>query len=373
VCIFTQNDISICLFLKKNCSRPMNIINRINAFAKLGDILRNPDASHYHSFKSEIVQLHNLILSSTNYNPWFTSDNVKNAISAIGQSLKTAKIEKWLCSYHDKKLEPFKPNTIGVVMAGNIPLVGFHDFMSVLLSGQKILAKLSSDDKHLLPLLAKILVKIEPEFGKHIAFTTDKLESFDAIIATGSNNTSRYFDYYFGKYPHIIRKNRNGIAVLSGEETSSDFLELGKDIFSYFGLGCRNVSKFFVPKGYNFDKFFQSIEDYKNTINHSKYVNNYDYNKSIFLVNKVAHLDNGFLLLTENTAFSSPISVIYFEAYDDFGAMYNSIQAQHEQIQCIVSIDKKITKRIGPGQSQMPELWDYADGIDTMKFLLSLK
>jgi hypothetical protein len=371
--IFTQNDNSICLFLTKNYTGLMNIVNRINAFAKLGDILRNPDASHYRSFKSEIIQLHNLILSSANYNPWFTSDNVKNAISAIGQSLKTTKVEKWLCAYHDKKLEPFKPNTIGVVMAGNIPLVGFHDFMSVLMSGQKILAKLSSDDKHLLPLLAKILVKIEPEFGKCITFTTDKLENFNAIIATGSNNTSRYFDYYFGKYPHIIRKNRNGVTVLTGNETSKDLFELGKDIFWYFGLGCRNVSKMFVPKGYNFDKFFQSIEDYKDLINHSKYVNNYDYNKSIFLVNKVAHLDNGFLLLTEETALSSPISVVYFEEYTDFGGMYNNIQARQEHIQCVVSIDKKISKRVEPGRSQMPELWDYADGVDTMKFLLGLK
>ncbi len=351
----------------------MNIINRINAFAKLGDILRNPDASHFHSFRGEIVQLHNLILSSANYNPWFTAENVKSAITAIGKSLKTEKIEKWLYAYKHLKLESSSPHTIGVVMAGNIPMVGFHDFISVLMSGQKILAKLSSDDNHLLPLLAKILVKIEPEFVDRIEFTTEILENFDAIIATGSNNTSRYFEYYFGKYPHIIRKNRSGVAVLSGNETKTDLELLGKDIFSYFGLGCRNVSKLFVPKGYNFDKFFQSIEDFKNIITHSKYVNNYDYNKSIFLVNKVPHLDNGFLLLTGNHAFSSPISVIYYEEYEDFGELYSNIQAQQDHIQCVVSIDNKISKHILPGNSQRPELWAYADGIDTMKFLLGLK
>ena len=161
--------------------------------------------------------------------------------------------------------------------------------------------------------------------------------------------------------------------MLNGKETKADLKLLGEDIFGYFGLGCRNVSKLFVPKGYNFDKFFQSIEDFKNVISHSKYVNNYDYNKSIFLVNKVPHLDNGFLLLTGNPAFSSPISVIYYEEYEDFGAMYNSIQVRQEQIQCVVSVDHKISKHILPGNSQTPELWDYADGVDTMKFLLGLK
>ncbi len=351
----------------------MNIINRINAFVKLGDILRNPDATHSHSFRGEIIELHNLILNNANYNPWFTAENVKRAITAIGKTLKTEKIEKWLHAYRQFKLESSATHTIGVAMAGNIPLVGFHDFISVLISGQKILAKLSSDDKHLLPLLAKILVKIELEFADRIAFTTGKLENFDAIISTGSNNTSRYFEYYFKKYPHIIRKNRNGIAVLNGCETTADLELLGKDIFSYFGLGCRNVSKLFVPKGYNFDKFFRSIEDYKNVITHSKYVNNYDYNKSIFLVNKVPHLDNGFLLVTENHAFSSPISVIFYEEYEDFAELYSNILAKQNQIQCIISIDNKISKHIIPGNSQGPELWDYADGIDTIEFLLGLK
>lgn len=351
----------------------MNIINRINAFSKLGDILCNPDASVFHSFRSEITQLHNLILNSSNYNPWFTAKNVNNAISGIGFSLKSAKIEKWISKYYHKKLEHSNPRTVGVVMAGNIPLVGFHDFMSVLMSGHKILAKLSSDDKHLLPLIAKIMIKIDPGFSRQIEFTSEKLENFNAIIATGSNNTSRYFEYYFGKYPHIIRKNRNGIAVLNGNETNSDLTELGKDIFNYFGLGCRNVSKLFVPKNYNFQKFFEAIEEFKDVINHSKYVNNYDYNKSIFLVNRQAHLDNGFLLLKEDTAYSSPISVINYEEYEEFGALYNTIQSDQEKIQCVVSIDKKISTSVPPGKSQMPELWDYADGIDTMEFLLGLK
>ena len=351
----------------------MNIINRINAFSKLGDILCNPDASVFHSFRSEITQLNNLVLNSSNYNPWFTPDNVKNAISGIGTSLEDAKIEKWFSAYYNKKLEHPNPKTIGVVMAGNIPLVGFHDFLSVLMSGHKILAKLSSGDKHLLPLIAKIMIKIDPGFSRQIEFTTGKLENFDAIIATGSDNTSRYFDYYFGKYPHIIRKNRNGIAVLNGDETNDDLTGLGKDIFSYFGLGCRNVSKLFVPENYNFQIFFEAIEEFKDVINHSKYVNNYDYNKSIFLVNGQAHLDNGFLLLKEAAAYPSPISVINYETYKGFGTLYNTIQMDQEKIQCVVSIDKKISACVPPGKSQMPQLWDYADGIDTMEFLLSLK
>ena len=351
----------------------MNLVHRITAFAKLGEILSNPDVTVYPTFRSEIIRLQNLMLGSVNYNPWFTTENVKNAVEAIAESLKEKKIEKWLSAYYSGGLEPRKPKSVGVVMAGNIPLVGFHDFISVLMSGHKIIAKLSSDDKHLLPLIAEMLVKIDAGFEKQIEFTEGKLENFDAVIATGSDNTSRYFEYYFGKYPHIIRKNRNAVAVLNGNETNEELTNLGKDIFSYFGLGCRNVSKLYVPGNYRFDKLFKALEQYKGVIHHARYVNNYDYNKSVFLVNRQPYLDNGFLLLKEDTAVSSPVSVVFFEHYSDFGSLYNIIRHDQEKIQCVVSVDKRISKCVSPGMTQSPELWDYADGVDTMDFLITLK
>ena len=351
----------------------MNVVHRINTFVKLGEILSNPDVSAYPAFRSEIIRLQNLMLGSVNYNPWFTTENVKNAVSAIAESLNEKKIEKWLSAYYHDGLEPHRPKTVGVVMAGNIPLVGFHDFISVLMSGHKILAKLSSDDKHLLPLMADMLSKIDAGFKDQIIFTEGKLENFDAVIATGSDNTARYFEYYFGKYPHIIRKNRNGIAVLNGKETTEELTNLGKDIFSYFGLGCRNVSKIYVPENYDFDLFFKAIDDYRQVINHARYVNNYDYNKSVFLVNKQPHLDNGFLLLKEDTGISSPVSVVFYEHYDDFGSLYKIIQHDQEKIQCVVSADKRISRSVKPGMTQSPQLWDYADGVDTMEFLINLK
>jgi len=350
----------------------MNIVDRINAFSKLGDILRNPDAKLYRSFGKEIARLQELIASSVNYNVWFTAENVAEAVRNIGESLRAAKIEKWLSGYDMRKLEHHTPETVGVVMAGNIPLVGFHDFVSVLMSGHKLLAKLSSDDPYLLPLIARILSKTEPRFRENIEFSGDKLKNFHAVIATGSDNTARYFGYYFGKYPHIIRKNRNGIAVLTGTETREELRALGKDIFTYFGLGCRNVSKIYVPEGFDFEKLFDAFDDYAPVINHPKYFNNYEYRKSVFLVNKEPHLDNGFLLLKEDAGFSSPIAVLFFERYNDFGTLYNTIQLNQNRIQCVVSVDRRITNRILPGTTQTPELWDYADGVDTMDFLLGL-
>jgi len=255
-------------------------------------------------------------------------------------------------------------------MAGNIPLVGFHDFISVLISGNYLIVKQSSDDNQLLPVLAKILIKIEPSFAERIRFSNGKLENFDAIIATGSDNTARYFNFYFGKYPHIIRKNRNSAAVLTGKENQKELTLLGEDIFRYFGLGCRNVSKLFVPVGYSFDIFYESIADFVDVINHHKYRNNYDYFKSVYLVNRVTHLDNGFLILKQDESFASPPPVVFYEFYENQKQLNQLLDMKHEQIQCIVSIDNNIKNSILPGKAQQPELWEYADGIDTIGFLL---
>ena len=356
----------------KNTILRMNLANRISAFAKLGEILMNPDLESFRSFVSEINQLRELLVNSQNFNPWFTPDNVKSALWAIGQSLNRNKIEKWINHYKFAKFEKTKRSTVAVVMAGNIPLVGFHDFISVLISGNNILIKLSSDDNKLLPLICKILIKIEPEFKTRIRFTEGILENFDAIIATGSNNTARYFEYYFEKYPHIIRKNRNSVAVINCRETNEQLHLLGTDIFKYFGLGCRNVAKIYVPKNFTVERFYENMQDFVDVINHSKYKNNYDYNKAIYLVNQTPHFDNGFLILKEDQGLSSPISVLYFERYEDFRYINQTIQNIKDQIQCVVSADEKIANRVAPGQTQIPQLWEYADNIDTIKFLLSI-
>lgn len=351
----------------------MNLVNKIDAFAKLGEILRNPDSDLNYSFRSEIGQLRELIVNSNQYNPWFTPMNVKAAIFAIGISLQKNKIEKWLNKYDLKKFECRKKNTVAVIMAGNIPLVGFHDFLSVLISGNNLIVKQSTDDNQLLPVLAKILIKIEPQFAERMRFSDGKLENFDAIIATGSDNTARYFDFYFGKYPHIIRKNRNSVAVLTGKETQKELSQLGEDIFRYFGLGCRNISKLFVPGGYSFDTFYENMADFVDVINHHKYRNNYDYFKSVYLVSKIPHLDNGFLILKQDEMIASPPSVIFYEFYDNLKLLNQMIEMRQNQIQCVVSIDKTVKNSIPPGKAQQPELWDYADGIDTIGFLLNLK
>ena len=340
----------------------MNLNQRINAFIELGTKLKGP---------ARIEEISNLIEDARHFNPWFTKENMESAINAIAESLTKEKFEKWLKPYIPKIEGNTKPKRIGVIMAGNIPLVGFHDFLSVLISGNQFLGKLSSADRILLPKLSEILFKIEPEFKENISFTEDRLEDFDAIIATGSNNTSRYFEAYFSKYPNIIRENRNGIAILAGNESPEQLELLADDVFLYFGLGCRNVSKIFVPKNYDFAMMMDAFKKYFEYSNHNKYFNNYEYNKAIYLVNSDQHYDNGFVLLKEDNRFSSPISVLYFEYYDDLSALKTYLDEKVEEIQCIVTDSEVFTNSVEFGKAQNPELWDYADGIDTMEFLLS--
>ena len=257
-------------------------------------------------------------------------------------------------------------------MAGNIPAVGFHDFLSVLITENKLLAKLSTDDDKLIPAISELLISIEPEFKPNIKFTTAPLKSFDAVIATGSNNTSRYFDYYFSAYPHIIRKNRNGIAVISGNESEIELDGLASDIFNYYGLGCRNVSKVFVPENYDFSRLLEVLGKRENVIENHKYFNNYEYNKAIFLVNGRKHFDAGNILLVEDTTIASPISVLNYEFYNNIGEAKKIIEMDADKIQCIVTNNEAFPDRILFGKSQQPELWDYADGVDTVEFLLNL-
>jgi hypothetical protein len=309
-----------------------------------------------------------LIKLSQSHNGWFTQDQVYHSIQSWAIALQEENLNKWLSKYDFSEVEP---KTVGLILAGNIPLVGFHDFLSVLISGHNVLVKTSSNDQHLIKFLAKYLITFSPEIENRITFTDAKLENFDAVIATGSNNTARYFEYYFKDKPNIIRKNRNSVAVLNGKETQEDLVNLGEDIFRYFGLGCRNVSKLFVPKDYNFDAFFKAIYEYKDVIFYEKYSNNYDYNKAVFLMSNFKLLDNEFLTLKEDISYASPISSVFYERYENIEDIKKQLEKDADQIQCVVS-NGVIENSIPFGKTQQPELWDYADNVDTLLFLNKL-
>lgn len=332
----------------------------ISSFSLLGKSLINPDGA-----------LLNVINSEHHYNPWFTPESVMQAIKAIGSILNEHDLTAWLNRYPDAGNG--QGRRVGLILAGNIPLVGFHDVLCVIATGNKALIKASAQDSRLIRQVLQLLVDIEPAFADSFSFV-DRLENFDAVIATGSNNSSRYFEYYFGKVPNIIRKNRNSVAVLSGAETDEQLHRIGHDIFDYFGLGCRNVSKLYVPEGYEFRIFFEAIESYKAIIHHHKYNNNYDYNKSIYLVNRNEHLDNGFLLLKQDENLASPLAVLFFEYYSTVSAINERLAIEKENMQCVVSALPLtgVNQLVDFGQSQQPALWDYADGIDTMEFLSNL-
>ncbi|QJD98008.1 acyl-CoA reductase [Mucilaginibacter robiniae] len=333
--------------------------NLINAVAELGKQLSSPDAT-----------LSQLIQTESNHNAWFTPESVQQAVIASGLQLTIENLTKWLNRY---TLQNHTPQKVGLILAGNIPLVGFHDVLCVLLTGNIALIKASSQDARLIKYVLQLLVDIDNNFAGQYKFV-ERLEGFDAIIATGSNNTSRYFEYYFSNVPHIIRKNRNSIALLTGRETEEQLRNLGNDIFAYYGLGCRNVSKLLVPQGYDFIPFFEAIESCSNVIQHHKYHNNYDYNKAIYLVNRDKHLDNGFLLLKQDERLASPLAVLFYEEYAYLDAAQTLLAQQSDQIQCVVTrAELNINNQVVDfGESQQPALWDYADGIDTIQFLSNL-
>lgn len=342
-----------------------------SSFIELGNFLRqfsfekntkNAAVSKNALFYDDFISLIEL---SQSHNGWFTPEQVYFSIQSWANGLAEDHINQWLSAYDFSKVTPKK---VGLILAGNIPLVGFHDFLSVLISGHDVLIKTSSNDQYLLKFLANYLIAIQPKLADKITFVEGKLENFEAVIATGSNNTARYFEYYFKDKPSIIRKNRNSVAVLTGHETEEDLIQLGTDIFRYFGLGCRNVSKLFVPNGYNFELFFKAIFEYHSVIHYEKYANNYDYNKAVFLMSNFKLLDNEFLTLKEDASYSSPISSVFYEYYDNLNELKNRFQNDAEQIQCIVS-NQLFENSVAFGQTQQPQLWDYADDRDTLAFL----
>jgi len=329
----------------------------INNLVRLGELL------------SKTEQFNDIFDKAEQQNSWFTRANVIFAFKSWSEALSKNNVQQWLSQY--QLPQTTSPKKILIIMAGNLPLVGFHDLLCVLVAGHKAIVKLSSDDGVLLPYLIKQMKAFAPEWAEAVTFTDDKVTEYDAVIATGSDNTARYFEYYFGKKPHIIRKNRHSVAVLTGEETPEELQDLGKDIFLYYGLGCRSVSKLFVPQGYDFDLLFQAIYPYKDIIEEQKYANNYDYNKAVYLMSLYKLLENGFLLLKEDEHYGSPIATLFYEYYTNKEALKKKLATDREKIQCVVG-HNFIDGEILFGQTQTPKLWDYADGVNTLTFLLNL-
>jgi len=313
--------------------------------------------------KEEYEQLQLVVNRQIAYNGWFTKENVQQSLFALGMQLTEEQLTEWAGTNSFTE----KPKSVALIMAGNIPLVGFHDFLSTLVSGHKVICKLSSDDKTLLPALAEHLIAFVPELKERIVLTTGKLEGIEAVIATGSDNSLKYFEQYFGKYPHIFRSNRTSVAVLTGNETKEQIEKLGNDIFNYFGLGCRNVSHLMLPKGYDLKRFFEGVFSHSNVINNNKYGNNYDYNKTVYLMNQSPLLDNNFVLLRETDLLFSPLAMIHYHFYESEKEVKDYIETHKEQIQVVVG-----EKYTSFGDAQCPMLDDYADGIDTMEWLSKL-
>jgi hypothetical protein len=346
---------------------------RIQAFIKLGQFLSQ--FSQTEIAKKDHVALNDLFFDGFKHqikiaeenNSWFTKNNILFSLESWSNALTESNINQWLKG-NSMNSELKK---VAIIMAGNIPLVGFHDFLSVLIAGHSVLVKQSSNDKHLLPFLAKYLEYAEPTFKGKISFTQEKLENYDAVIATGSDNTARYFEYYFKDVPSIIRKSRNSVAILTGNESEDELENLSNDVFQYFGLGCRSVSKLFVPKNYNFDYFFKGLYNKRDIINNAKYANNYDYNKAVYLMSEFDLLENGFIMIKEDESYASPIATIFYEYYSDLEEVKKKINTDSEKIQCVVS-NQILENEIAFGQTQNPNLWDYADGVNTLEFLANI-
>ena len=329
----------------------------INNLVRLGELL------------SKTEQFNDIFEKAEQQNSWFTRANVIFAFKSWSDALSENNVKQWLSQYQLPQTTSSKK--ILIIMAGNLPLVGLHDLLCVLVTGHKAIVKLSSNDCVLLPYLITQMKTFAPEWTEAVTFTDDKVTEYDAVIATGSDNTARYFEYYFGKKPHIIRKNRHSVAVLTGKETPEELFALGKDIFLYYGLGCRSISKLFVPKGYDFNLLFQAIYPYKDIIQEQKYANNYDYNKAVYLMSLFQLLENGFLLLKEDEHYGSPIATLFYEYYTNVASLKEKLTTDAEKIQCVVA-HNFTTEEVAFGETQTPQLWDYADGVDTLNFLLKL-
>ena len=343
----------------------MNIQDRINAFCQLGHHLEI-----FLQGEQDNATLSYIIENEQYTNTWFTPFFVRHRLQSIATCLREQQLQIWLKNY--KKLHNHQPETIGVIMAGNLPLVGFHDFLSVLIVGDSLVAKLSSQDKHLLPTIAQMLIAIEPRFEQQIVFTEEKIGQIDKVISTGGSNSAKYFSYYFKNIPHIIRSHCNSVALLDGTETEKDLEHLADDIFLYFGLGCRSVSKIFVPQNYNFEKLFKAMDKYKPLMEqHHKYLNNLEYQKTMHLINMIPFLDQGLSVVKECPDIASPIAVLHYEYYQDKEQTIKNIFSLGDKLQCAVGNNNVHQRLIPFGKAQYPALNDYANDIDTIAFLLN--
>jgi len=356
----------------------MKIAERLDSFAKLGitikkalNVQTNPEALEDATMKQNVLQIRYGINTAVHQNGWFVPEFVQYALMNIAESLSPQSLMDFAGNYPLPDNIVRKTQKIGLVMAGNIPMVGFHDLFCVLITGNIAVCKLSSKDEKLIKILCECLINIRKDWSMYIQFEDRMFKQIDKVIATGSNNSARYFDYYFAKYPHIIRKNRNSVAVLSGNETEKDFEKLADDIFLYFGMGCRNVSKIFIPTGYNITKMFPTFEKYSFLGNYQKYFNNYLYNRTVGYLNAEDHFDAGFFIAKRDTAYSSAVTVFLFEEYLHLHHVTERLVNDSDKIQCIVSQLSEIKGAIQFGQTQKTKLTDFADNVDTIRFLIS--
>lgn len=335
------------------------IKSRVKLLVNLGENLRN------NGIPEEIM------IQSEQYNPWFTLSNIRLAVESIStRFLNRNVLDQWINAYKVESVT--SPKRVGIIMAGNIPLVGFHDFLCTFIAGHRSMIKLSSKDEVLPKYIFSLLTSLDSEFEDYVEIV-EKLSGMDAVIATGGSNSTRYFEYYFSKIPSIIRSNRNAIAVLDGSETREELENLAVDIFSYFGLGCRNVSKIYVPRDYDFTTFMEVTHEYNELVLHNKFKNNFDYNYAIYLLNDQKFLANGCLIVKEDENIGSRIASVHFEQYDDLESVVKSIEMNQDKIQCVLSgIGGLAIKTVPFGLSQYPAIDDYADGVDTMDFLTKI-
>lgn len=333
----------------------------IEAFSVLGAVMREGAAGVKSGLAGRFAELIETLYLS---NPWFTPENTRRAVEAVGNTLTGEKLTEWLKAY-PRLNEEREPETVGVVMAGNIPMVGFHDLLCVLITGNRLQARLSTKDEPLMRAVAETLTATNPEYAGMIELTTERLTGFSRVIATGSNNTSRYFEYYFRKVPSIIRRNRNSIAIIDGTESPDELRLLADDIFTYFGLGCRNVSKIWLPEGYDPETLISHWSGYESLRSHYKYAANYDHNKAVMIVNREPFLDCGFVLLRESPALFPPMAVVHYEFYRPEESLFMAPEMGGEALQCVAGHG-----HLPFGTTQQPELWDYADNADTVSFLL---
>ena len=349
--------------------------NRLKSFLLLGQFLRefiDPSENNKRSFADAWYKgLDAIVKGQVSFNSWFTEPSVLRALKEWSLALTEPALRSWVDAYPE--LTDSKTKWVAVVMAGNIPMVGFHDALCVLISGNNLVMKPSSDDKHLIPYLLHFLEEHSPDLKDCTRIADGKITDFDAVIATGSTNSTRYFQYYFGKYPSLIRKGRTSVALLDGSETEEDCSRLADDILAFYGLGCRSVTKVFLPRNFHLDRLFQAFYPFQEILNHKAYADNYDYHRSLYMLNKIPFLENGFFIVREEESLHSPVSVVHYSYYDDVESAKEEMLKNEESIQIVIGKDIKwFTRTDSFGKAQSPQLYDYADGVDTMKFLAKL-